>query len=834
MNTERHKRGDRARGLAVFLPLPGRGGETGGAPPPRREPKAARGGGGGGGSPARELRLFQHLYEVSKLLLCFDSAEQTVPAVLSLMTGAVALRSSILLYNEGGLLLRHTWRAGDESTVGLRIAEMHARGCYVYLAGAGALPNANIVSPLTAMALLPAPPAGAPAARGGRAGAESWVTLPLVVGRGRVFGALQFVLDGALDEPSLFFVAAVVNQLSIALDRRSTARAEHEWAAAQGHRAQQRSDAFERSMVRAQRARGVAEARCDRYQGRLGFSRAVTDSLGEGVVAVDLAGCITFFNPAAERLLGWGAGEAIGVPVQELLRLQLPAGPLLQPEECPLLHVLHTSETNRGDEVMFLGRDGAPFPVSYTSTPIVLAGQAAGAVLVFQNVMELKRSENAQHFLAEASAALGASLDYESTVATVAHLAVPSFADLCCLDLDAEADTAARAEVSFAGDDPDVVGALRRLLLEPPFHEAQAAAMSTGRGVLVAELAGPSSASLMVVPLRARGRPLGLLSFGSLGSGRRYAAADLVFAEELAHRASTAIDNARLHRQAQRAVRQRQDVLAVVSHDLRTPLGTIVMGTSLLTDHGDAGVPDGSDRRALELVNRAAAQMDRLINDLLDMSSIDAGHLSLEKEPHALGGLIADVFDTLRPLAARRSLRFEALAVGDGLALVTCDRWRIVQVLSNLVGNAIKFTPEGGSISLRAEARGRDVRFTVADDGPGIDGERLGHVFERYWQAKETARRGTGLGLYICKGIVEAHGGTMGVESEAGRGSTFFFTLPSHPAGAEAPGGPAEAPGFDGGAAPAAGLEVGEPPRSTSRPAPPPSLAWPSPPLSRR
>ncbi|HEU4537064.1 MAG TPA: GAF domain-containing sensor histidine kinase, partial [Polyangiaceae bacterium] len=472
-----------------------------------------------------------------------------------------------------------------------------------------------------------------------------------------------------------------------------------------------------------------------------------------------------------------------------------------------------------------LGRDGWPFPVSYTASPIRRGGATVGAALVFRDVMALRRSENAQHFLAEVSAALAASLDHDQTLETAARLAVQLLADACRLE--EFADDGAPPRVASAGDERDPEGPCR-LTLEPCWREARARALKAGRAVLVpgpsapasggapAAGAGPATclASLMVVPLRARGQLLGLLSLASLGSGRRYASADLAFAEELAHRAAMAIDNARSYEQMRRAVLQRQDVLAVVSHDLRTPLGAVLMGATLLSDQCDAGELGAAGRRTVAMITRSVAQMDRLIKDLLDMSRIDAGRLALDRHPHALGALVDDALEALRLLAARKSIRLERVTPSEDVT-VACDRWRVVQVLSNLLGNAIKFTPEGGAIVLRAEPLAGDVRFAVSDSGPGIAPDRLPHVFERFWRADESAKEGTGLGLYICKGIVAAHGGAMGAESEVGRGSTFFFTLPLSP--------PA-APSARLRAAPSA-PEVEEPaPRSTGRPPPPPSL----------
>ncbi|HEU4412925.1 MAG TPA: ATP-binding protein [Polyangiaceae bacterium] len=830
MNIDRRTESPRPQSLLVFMPPPARPGRSRGAAGPEGPPRGRLAGKGGGSG--RERRLLRELCEVSKLLLRFEGAERTTSSIFALMVETLALRGAVLLYDDGGQLRSHTWRSEGMNLVGLRLAEMHARRCYAYLAGGGAgpAPGARGVAPFASVALLPAP---SPAARAwaGEAEAESTVALPLVVGRGRVFGTLQLTVGGRLDEPSLFFISAVANQLALALDRESTLRAERGRAEEQRRQVERRSMVSETARVRAEQARALAERLCDAYESQFDFSRAVTDSLGEGVVAVDAAARVAFINPAAERLLGWTAGDALGAPVQELLRLQLPEGAFLGPEECPLLVVLHNGEAARGDDVLFLRRDGAPLPVSYTSAPIRRGGRVTGAVLVFRDVIELKRSENAQHFLAEVSAALATSLDYEQTFETAAHLSVPFLADACHLEVFGEGGAAPRA----AGADDEIgPGGSRHFALEPRWHDARAVVRKTGRPLLLPDLQAPATwgttwgaarprlphatrlASLMVVPLRARGRLMGLLSLGSLESGRRYAAADLAFAEELAHRAALALDNARSYQAMQRAVRQRQDVLAVVSHDLRTPLGTVLMGATLLPDQCEDPDQGPARRRTLDMITRSVAQMDRLIKDLLDMSSIDAGHLALDRAPHSVDSLIEDTLETLRPLAARKSVQLEARASDEDVSLV-CDRWRIVQVLSNLVGNAIKFTPEGGSIVLRTERVGRDVRFFVTDSGPGIDADRLPRVFERYWQANETATKGTGLGLYICKGIVEAHGGRIDVHSEVGRGTTFFFTLPLVPPEA------APAPVVDRGPAP----EVESPAhRSSERPAPP-SLVWP-------
>jgi signal transduction histidine kinase len=235
---------------------------------------------------------------------------------------------------------------------------------------------------------------------------------------------------------------------------------------------------------------------------------------------------------------------------------------------------------------------------------------------------------------------------------------------------------------------------------------------------------------------------------------------------------ATAVTDARLYNDAQHALRTRDEVLAVVSHDLRGPLTIIEMGTSSLLRGGD-------ERRELVLrMNRAGQRMNVLIRDLLDVSALEAGRLRMEPTEQVAGSLVSDAIEQARPLADEKHIGL-AVEVAPPDARVVCDRGRIAQVFANLLGNAIKFTDEGGAITVRVAPEDEIVRFAVTDTGRGISTAQLAHVFDRYWQAgHSTARAGVGLGLAIAKGIVEAHHGTIHVESTQGKGSTFVFELP--------------------------------------------------------
>jgi signal transduction histidine kinase len=267
---------------------------------------------------------------------------------------------------------------------------------------------------------------------------------------------------------------------------------------------------------------------------------------------------------------------------------------------------------------------------------------------------------------------------------------------------------------------------------------------------------------------------MGALTFVSAESDRRYGASDLALAEELGRRLATALDNARLYSDAQSAVKARDDVLGIVAHDLRNPVGTIRMAAQLLAE-----VEMTPERRLKQygIIVRAAERMNNLIQDLLDVSSIEAGRLSIVPETLAVHHVLDEVRDMFHAQAEAKlqTLEFQC---PETLPKVQADRDRLLQVFSNLIGNALKFTPEGGRITIAAEATEECVRFLVADTGRGVAAEELPQVFDRFWQSRHTRRGGAGLGLAITKGIVEAHRGQITVTSTPGIGTEFMFTIP--------------------------------------------------------
>jgi signal transduction histidine kinase len=288
--------------------------------------------------------------------------------------------------------------------------------------------------------------------------------------------------------------------------------------------------------------------------------------------------------------------------------------------------------------------------------------------------------------------------------------------------------------------------------------------------------------SLIVVPLLARGRPLGAIALLSSRRSRHYGEPHLRLAQELARIAALTIGNALLYGSAQRAIAMRDEFMAIVAHDLRGWLGVILMQCELggcRSGEGECTTGGGS-----EVIDRAADQMKHLIRDLLDVTSMEAGLLRVEQARVPAARIVTECVEAHRPLAASAALELAVEALPD-LPDVWADRDRLSQVLENLVGNALKFTEPGGRVAVGARRQASDVEFWVSDTGEGIAEHDLPHVFDRFWQARRTERLGTGLGLPIAKGIVEAHGGRIWALSRLGAGSTFHFTVPVAASGAQ-------------------------------------------------
>lgn len=218
----------------------------------------------------------------------------------------------------------------------------------------------------------------------------------------------------------------------------------------------------------------------------------------------------------------------------------------------------------------------------------------------------------------------------------------------------------------------------------------------------------------------------------------------------------------------------REEVLGIVAHDLRNPLNTIIVSTDLLLQEN---LEPARRTELLEVALRTGRRMNRLIGDLLDTVRMHAGKFTLEIEDVGVDTIFRQAVETFRPIAEKRQICLDAVTPADGVT-VRADPFRVSQIIGNIVGNALKFTPEYGTVTMRADASGNHVTIHISDTGPGISPDDIAHLFDDFWQARNNDHRGVGLGLAIAKGIVEAHGGKIWCDSRPGRGSTFSFTLP--------------------------------------------------------
>jgi PAS domain S-box-containing protein len=398
-----------------------------------------------------------------------------------------------------------------------------------------------------------------------------------------------------------------------------------------------------------------------------------------------------------------------------------------------------------------------------------------------------------QRFLSNASSLLAASLDMTATLEQLAKLAVPELADWCLVDLSRGNEI---ERVAVVHSDPAKVATMREWSRRHPSKLDAPGGIGevirTGRAVFYPDLAEASAGplgrdpeqlrmlhelaigSIIIAPLVALGRTFGAITLIRAESGRHYGPSKLETAIELGNRAGGAIDNARLYREAQEATRAREEILAIVSHDLRNPLAAIDLGAVIALQAPDLG-PQA--RKQIETIHRSASRMEHLLRDLLDATSLQAGRLTLEKTTLDVTAFVASVKEAHEELANKSGIRLVCECDAQG-AQICGDRSRLMQAFGNLISNAVKFCVRGDVVTLRAGVADREVAFAVADTGPGIADDELPHIFEPYWSAKRHANKGTGLGLYICKAIVEAHGGAISVATKLGQGTAFSLRFP--------------------------------------------------------
>ena len=557
----------------------------------------------------------------------------------------------------------------------------------------------------------------------------------------------------------------------------------------------ERRRAEESTIALAEEAAGRREAQRQRA-----FLEAVVRQMPGGVLIAEApGGAIVMYNAEAERILRHpldGIGSITDYSRRGMLR---PDGSPLPAEEYPLARVLRDGEPVAEEAPYRLG-DGALATLRVRAAPVRDAeGNVIAAVSTFTDATEELRRARADHFLAEVGEVLSASLEPGEVLQQLAAACSGWLADYCLVHVEEDDDVRAVGVAHADRTREELVRGLVRRFPIPAGADDHPVrrALRTGQPELFGRVGAEDLdrlcvdddhremvralglASALVVPIRAQGRTLGVVSLART-AGEPYGPAELAVAEELARRAALAVENARLYAAARQAVRARDEVVAVVSHDLRNPLNTVLIASTVLSEFGGAERLEERDRRQIELIRRAAEQMTALTQDLLEVSSLESGSVEMNPKACAPGMLLRAAAEMFVPVAEEKSVAFRT-PPAEELPPVLADYGRMLQVLGNLVGNAVKFTPEGGTVELGAERAAEWVRFWVRDTGPGIEREHLPRLFDRFWQARRGNRTGAGLGLAIAKSIVDAHGGQIWAESEPGEGSIFHFTLPISP-----------------------------------------------------
>jgi PAS domain S-box-containing protein len=458
----------------------------------------------------------------------------------------------------------------------------------------------------------------------------------------------------------------------------------------------------------------------------------------------------------------------------------------------------------RSATLVFYFRSPHEFSSVEVQTGQALANVASAAISAAEQFDVAEHGKQQATFLEKAGALLASSLEYEQTLAAVADLAVPYVGDWCAVDIVGEAGQLKRLAIAHVDpeklefakalqerypEDPNAPGGVHQVIRtgQPTMMSAiprelvVAAARDVEHLRLLDQLA---LTSYMCVPLVARGRTLGAITFLSAESGRHYGPADLQFAQELASRAALAIENARAYQQATDANRLKDDFLATLSHELRTPLNAVLGYARML----NMNVLDESKRgHAVIVIERNANALKQIIEDVLDVSRIVAGKLRLNVQPVHLHEIVKAAIGTVGPAADAKAIAIHSVLDAQ-VPPVSGDPDRLQQIVWNLLSNAVKFTPKGGRVQIELQRVNSHAEIVVSDTGRGIAPDFLPHLFERFRQADSAFSRehgGLGLGLAIVRELVELHGGTVHAASQGtGSGATFRVDLPlmiAHP-----------------------------------------------------
>jgi PAS domain S-box-containing protein len=545
-------------------------------------------------------------------------------------------------------------------------------------------------------------------------------------------------------------------------------------------------DTTDRMRSAEERERAADALRASEYR-----FRSVTRQAPVGIIALDREGRCNFVNERFCAIAGMGPEQAMDHGWHEAIH----------PEDRQSVLAAFYNAATRGAEhsqqYRVRTRPGTVTWVQGFALPLrTSTGELSGYLGTITDITERMQSERVTRFLADATSALNASLDYESALGAVARLAVPALADCCTVHVaegggglrlvavaHVDANTAASAQElahwyeSDAGAGAGSPRSLRamkpELITEVTEDLLPRIALSPAHAAILRAMV---VRSYVAAPLVARGRILGALHMMTGGSGRTFGQADLSLVEDLARRCASAVENARLYGEAQQAICAREEFLAMASHELRTPLTVLQLAVQRWVRPAASTICEPSGTASLQKVERATKRLTSLVENLLEVTAGGAARVDLELEDVDLSEVVRDVVaemqDDISGSGSDVSLRASGSPVGRW------DRRRLEQVVTVLLSNALKFGGKKPIVVTIDGAREGGVRLSVRDQGIGIPIEEQSRIFERFHRAVSGRHYGgLGLGLWLVRQVVEAHGGTIGVTSELGEGATFTVEL---------------------------------------------------------
>ena len=525
--------------------------------------------------------------------------------------------------------------------------------------------------------------------------------------------------------------------------------------------------------------------------------RAFFDNANDAVVTVTDEPTIEYANERAIKLFGYSREELLGRPLRALIPDRL-----LREHEDRVRDYFRNPkgrQMGQGRELVGRTKEGSEIPLDI-SLSAARSGEKTFVTAIIRDVTEARRAMNQQRFLSAVSKQLAESIDLRQITEKAPSIVVPYLADWCIVFLKSDDGNPVIKALHHA--DPKSEAVLRKTLEKYSYHRFSElgihAVFRSGKSFVKLEyddeeirklLDDETFATLrtelqlkswMVVPLKSASQVFGAMLLATGISGRTFAIQEQVLAEDLAQRIGTALQNAHLYDEACEAVRAREDVISIVSHDLKNPLGAIKVFADMQMELSKEGEMGQRAARLSEKISSATDTILTLVNSVLDMGKIQAGSFAVEKRPTYFAGVVRRINEIFSPLARERGVTLK-MGEAPSSIVMECDEPRVFQAIANLLGNAIKFTPRGGEVAVEYNVVPKRLVVSVRDTGPGISPSHLSRLFDRHWQAKDTASMGSGLGLYITKGIVRAHGGSIWVESRLGQGTKISFSLPYEP-----------------------------------------------------